>query len=79
MTRVDYFAINREPVSVNIENAHEHRQLYAVAFEIFRFVDLLEGHHRAIGTCDNGVGLVAVEKAFRRPEKIDYQKVENSP
>ena len=38
---VNHLAVDRKPVGVHVEYAHEHRQLDAAGLEVFRLVNLL--------------------------------------
>lgn len=70
----EYFAIDRKPVGVYIKHGHEHRQLYDIAFEIFRFVDFFEGHHGAVDRRYHHTVAVAAEMTARRAEEVEYKQ-----
>ena len=62
---------------MNICGRHEHRQLNAPAFEIFRLVNFLEGHHAAVGRGHDHIFAVTREIAVRRTVEIDNQQIEH--
>ena len=74
---VYHFAIDRKPVGVHVQYAHEHRQLNTAAVEIFVFVGFFKGNNGAVGRGHNGIVAVAFEHPARRTEEIHHQQVEH--
>lgn len=76
MGNESHLAIDRIPVGMDIENAHEHRKLDTAAFEDLGFVYLLERHDLAVDARYDGAGCVARKVAAGRAEEIHGQEVE---
>ena len=74
-----HFAVNGKPVGVYVEYRHEYRHLNAAAFEIFRLVDFLHGHHSAVGARHHGIDGVAREVSAGRAEEVHHQQDEHTP
>lgn len=73
-----HLAVDGEPVGVDVQRRHEHRELYAAAFEVLPLVGLLQGYHLAVGGRHHGVNRVAGEMAAGGAVEVHNQKEEHN-
>lgn len=77
MLHVNYFAVNREPVGVNVERRHEYRQLNRFPFYEFRFVYLFYHNYFAVyGTYAHSPALPVIN-SFGTAEKVEHKGVDH--
>ena len=63
---------------MDIEDTHEHRQLYGLAVEKLIFKSLFESHNLAVSACHDDILGIAFELPFGRTEKVYDQQVEDT-
>ena len=78
MCGINHLSVYGEPVGMHVHRAHEHRQLYAAAVEIFPLESLFQSHHLTVGRGYDRIFRVAGEMPAWRTEKVDHQQIKHN-
>ncbi len=66
------------PVGMDIEYAHEHRELNRRGMEIFVLESFFECDDLAVGACDDHISLFAFKEPTRGSEEVYQQKIQDT-
>ena len=73
-----HMTVDRKPVGMHVEEAHEYRYHDTALMEILVFIHFLYHHHLAVGRSHNEVvGVVDIQKPLRTAEEIEHDEVKH--
>ena len=74
---IDNLAVDGKPVGMHIHRTHEHTELDATAFQIFRLIGLFESDNLSVGRSHDGVDRITRKIAARRAVEVHHKQVEH--